>query len=46
MKMQEMRNEINYLWKDGLKYNKQKFFTLILDKLGKNVGDLLSGVKR
>ena len=43
--MQEMRNEINSLRKNGIKYNKQQFLTLIFDNLGKTAGVFLANVK-
>ena len=44
--MQEMRIEIDSLRKDGIKYDEQRFLTLIFDELGKTAGDFLADVKR
>ena len=45
-KMQEMKNEIDSLQKDGIKYDDLKFLTLTLDELGKTSRDFLLDVKR
>ena len=45
MKMQDMRDEIDLLQKDKIKYNKQQFLTLTFDNMGKTDGDFLAIVK-
>ena len=43
--MQDMRNDIYSLQKYGIKYNDQRFLTLIFDYLDKTAGDFLADVK-
>ena len=45
-KMQDMRNEIDSLPKDWIKYEKKRFLTLTFKKLGTTAGDFLTDVKR
>ena len=45
-KMEEMRNDIDSLWKDGIKYDEQRFLTLNFDELCKIAGDFLVDFKR
>ena len=44
-KMQEMKNEIDSLRKDGIKYDEQRFLTLTFKYLVKKAGDFLSDFK-
>ena len=44
-KMQEMRNEIDYLQKDGIKCDEKRFLTLTFDELGKTARYLLTDLK-
>ena len=40
-----MRNEIDYLWKNSINYNDQRFLTLSFDKLDKTAGYFLADFK-
>ena len=44
-KMQEMRNDIDYLQKDGIKCDEKRFLTLTFDELGKTARYLLTDLK-
>ena len=44
--MQEIRNDIDSLRKDGIKYDEQNFLTLAFGELSKTDGDFLADVKR
>ena len=46
MKIQGIRNDIDSLRKDRIKYDEQRFLTLAFDELSNTAGDFLADIKR